>query len=110
MLYFDVIELVSFLGGLLVIIKLYYNVGGLLEKMGFKLVELLCELFKDEVCVLGCELGLFVKFIGCYFFLGLGFVICCLGEIICDKFEILCEVDVIYIDQICKYGFYDEIW
>lgn len=110
MFYFDVIELVSFSGGFLVIIKLYYNVGGLFEKMGLKLVEFLCEFFKDEVWVFGCEFGLFVKFIGCYFFFGFGFVICCFGEIIGEKLEILCKVDVVFIDQICKYGFYDDIW
>jgi GMP synthase (glutamine-hydrolysing) len=47
-LYPDVIESVS-VKGPSVTIKTHHNVGGLPEKMGFKLVEPLRELFKDEV-------------------------------------------------------------
>lgn len=46
-------------------IKFYYNVGGLLEDMQFKLIELLNMLFKDEVCVLGFELGIFDNIVWC---------------------------------------------
>ncbi|HEX2897507.1 MAG TPA: glutamine-hydrolyzing GMP synthase, partial [candidate division Zixibacteria bacterium] len=52
-LYPDVIESVSFKGGPSVSIKSHHNVGGLKEKMKFKLVEPLRELFKDEVRELG---------------------------------------------------------
>ncbi len=57
-LYPDVIESVSFTGGPSVTIKSHHNVGGLPERMKLKLVEPLRELFKDEVRVLGRELGL----------------------------------------------------
>src|ERR1700736_1703139 len=57
-LYPDVIESVSFPGGPSVAIKSHHNVGGLPERMNMKLVEPLRELFKDEVRVLGRELGL----------------------------------------------------
>ena len=57
-LYPDVIESVSFTGGPSVTIKSHHNVGGLPERMHMKLVEPLRELFKDEVRVLGRELGL----------------------------------------------------
>ena len=57
-LYPDVIESVSFSGGPSVTIKSHHNVGGLPERMNMKLVEPLRELFKDEVRVLGRELGL----------------------------------------------------
>ena len=57
-LYPDVIESVSFAGGPSVTIKSHHNVGGLPERMRMKLVEPLRELFKDEVRVLGRELGL----------------------------------------------------
>ncbi len=56
-LYPDVIESVSFKGPSAVI-KSHHNVGGLPERMHLKLVEPLRELFKDEVRVLGAELGL----------------------------------------------------
>ena len=57
-LYPDVIESVSFTGGPSVTIKSHHNVGGLPERMNMKLVEPLRELFKDEVRLLGQELGL----------------------------------------------------
>jgi GMP synthase (glutamine-hydrolysing) len=57
-LYPDVIESVSFTGGPSVTIKSHHNVGGLPERMHLRLVEPLRELFKDEVRVLGRELGL----------------------------------------------------
>ena len=56
-LYPDVIESVS-VKGPSATIKTHHNVGGLPEKMGFKLVEPLRELFKDEVREVGRELGL----------------------------------------------------
>ena len=57
-LYPDVIESVSPLGGPSVTIKSHHNVGGLPDDLQFELVEPLRELFKDEVRVLGRELGL----------------------------------------------------
>jgi GMP synthase (glutamine-hydrolysing) len=109
-LYPDVIESVSFSGGPSVTIKSHHNVGGLPEKMGLKLVEPLRELFKDEVRVLGHELGLPASFIGRHPFPGPGLAIRCPGEITREKLEILRKADAVYIDQIRKHGLYDEIW
>ena len=109
-LYPDVIESVSFSGGPSVTIKSHHNVGGLPEKMGLKLVEPLRELFKDEVRVLGKELGLPDSFIGRHPFPGPGLAIRCPGEITREKLEILRKADAVYIDQIRKHGLYDEIW
>ena len=55
-LYPDVIESVS-LRGSSVTIKSHHNVGGLPEKMNLKLIEPLRELFKDEVRLIGKDLG-----------------------------------------------------
>ena len=109
-LYPDVIESVSFSGGPSVTIKSHHNVGGLPEKMDMARVEPLRELFKDEVRVLGQELGLPAKFVGRHPFPGPGLAIRCPGEITREKLEILRKSDAIYIDQIRKHDLYDEIW
>lgn len=56
-LYPDVIESVSFKGPSATI-KTHHNVGGLPERMKLRLIEPLRELFKDEVRLVGRELGL----------------------------------------------------
>jgi GMP synthase (glutamine-hydrolysing) len=109
-LYPDVIESVSFTGGPSVTIKSHHNVGGLPARMNMKLVEPLRELFKDEVRVLGRELGLPGIFVGRHPFPGPGLAIRCPGEITREKLEILRNADAVYIDQIRKAGLYDKIW
>lgn len=109
-LYPDVIESVSFSGGPSVTIKSHHNVGGLPERMNMQLVEPLRELFKDEVRVLGKELGLPDSFIGRHPFPGPGLAIRCPGGVTREKLDILREADAIYLDEIRKAGLYDAIW
>ncbi|MBZ6076884.1 glutamine-hydrolyzing GMP synthase [Microvirga puerhi] len=109
-LYPDVIESVSFTGGPSVTIKSHHNVGGLPERMKMKLVEPLRELFKDEVRVLGRELGLPEAFVGRHPFPGPGLAIRVPGTITREKLEILRKADAIYLDEIRKAGLYDDIW
>ncbi|MBN7762732.1 glutamine-hydrolyzing GMP synthase [Nitratireductor aquimarinus] len=109
-LYPDVIESVSFTGGPSVTIKSHHNVGGLPERMNMSLVEPLRELFKDEVRVLGKELGLPDSFIGRHPFPGPGLAIRCPGGVTREKLEILRSADAIYLDEIRKAGLYDAIW
>ena len=109
-LYPDVIESVSFSGGPSVTIKSHHNVGGLPARMNMQLVEPLRELFKDEVRVLGRELGLPDSFIGRHPFPGPGLAIRCPGGITREKLEILRQADAIYLDEIRKAGLYDTIW
>src|SRR6267143_5556591 len=109
-LYPDVIESVSFTGGPSVTIKSHHNVGGLPARMNMKLVELLRELFKDEVRALGRELGLPERFVGRHPFPGPGLAIRILSEITREKLDILRNADAVYIDQIRKAGLYDQIW
>ncbi len=109
-LYPDVIESVSFDGGPSVTIKSHHNVGGLPERMDMDLVEPLRELFKDEVRVLGRELGLHEDFVVRHPFPGPGLAIRCPGVITRDRLDILREADAVYLDQIKKHGLYNEIW
>ncbi|MEP9368924.1 glutamine-hydrolyzing GMP synthase [Xanthobacter sp. VNH20] len=109
-LYPDVIESVSFTGGPSVTIKSHHNVGGLPERMNMKLVEPLRDLFKDEVRVLGRELGLPESFVGRHPFPGPGLAIRCPGEITPEKLEILRKADAIYLEEIRAAGLYDVIW
>lgn len=109
-LYPDVIESVSFTGGPSVTIKSHHNVGGLPDRMKLKLVEPLRELFKDEVRVLGRELGLPDSFVGRHPFPGPGLAIRILSDITPEKLEILRKADVIYLEEIRKARLYDEIW
>ncbi|MDR1140751.1 MAG: glutamine-hydrolyzing GMP synthase [Planctomycetaceae bacterium] len=90
-------------------IKLHHNVGGLPEKLGFKLIEPLRELFKDEVRKLGIELGLPEDFVWRHPFPGPGLAVRCLGEVNREKLARLREADAIVIEEIQKAGLYREV-
>ncbi|UAJ11738.1 glutamine-hydrolyzing GMP synthase [Polymorphobacter megasporae] len=109
-LYPDVIESVSYAGGPSVTIKSHHNVGGLPERMNMALVEPLRELFKDEVRVLGRELGLTEAFVARHPFPGPGLAIRIPGEVTAAKCDILRAADTIYLDEIRAAGLYDAIW
>ncbi len=110
-LYPDVIESVSFTGGPSVTIKSHHNVGGLPERMNMKLVEPLRELFKDEVRVLGRELGLPEEMVGRHPFPGPGLAIRIPGQpITAERLDILKKADAIYLEEIRNAGLYDAIW
>ena len=109
-LYPDVIESVSPTGGPSVTIKTHHNVGGLPEKLPFKLIEPLRELFKDEVRQVGRELGLPEEMVGRHPFPGPGLAIRILGEVTREQCDILRKADHIYIEEIRAAGLYDEIW
>jgi len=109
-LYPDVIESVSARGGPSAVIKSHHNVGGLPDFMKLKLVEPLRELFKDEVRVLGVELGLAPAFVDRHPFPGPGLAIRIPGEITPQKVATLQQADAIYLEEIRKAGLYDKIW
>jgi len=109
-LYPDVIESVSFTGGPSVTIKSHHNVGGLPERMNMQLVEPLRELFKDEVRLLGRELGLPDIFVGRHPFPGPGLAIRIPGEVTKERCDILRKADSVYLDEIRNAGLYDAIW
>jgi len=108
-LYPDVIESVS-VKGPSVTIKTHHNVGGLPEKMGFRLVEPLRELFKDEVREVGRELGLPDAILWRQPFPGPGLAVRCLGDITRERLDLLRKADVIVEEEIRNAGLYQEIW
>ncbi|EKE02343.1 MAG: hypothetical protein ACD_20C00399G0028 [uncultured bacterium] len=108
-LYPDVIESVSFKGPS-VMIKSHHNVGGLPEKMHLKLVEPFRELFKDEVRLVGKELGIPNEIVNRQPFPGPGLAIRIIGEITKERLEILRKADTIVVEEIKKANLYDKIW
>lgn len=108
-LYPDVIESTSFKGPSATI-KSHHNVGGLLKKMKLKLIEPLRELFKDEVRVLGHELGMPDETINRHPFPGPGLAIRCISDVTKQRLDILRKADVIVLDEIKKGGLYGKIW
>jgi GMP synthase (glutamine-hydrolysing) len=108
-LYPDVIESISVLGPS-AMIKSHHNVGGLPTNMKFKLIEPLRELFKDEVRIVGKQLGLPVEMIQRQPFPGPGLAIRVLGVVSEERLAILRDADVIVLDEIRRAGFYDKLW
>ncbi len=109
-LYPDVIESVSFDGGPSVTIKSHHNVGGLPAHMNLELIEPLRELFKDEVRLLGKELGIEDEFIYRQPFPGPGLAVRILGEITPDRLELIRKADHVVGDEIKKAGWYRRVW
>lgn len=109
-LYPDVIESVPVHGAASSTIKSHHNVGGLPQHMKMKLIEPVRELFKDEVRMLGMEMGMDITFIKRHPFPGPGLAIRIPGEITQEKLDILKEADAIYLEEISNFGLYDMIW
>ncbi|MFN2501743.1 MAG: glutamine-hydrolyzing GMP synthase [Pyrinomonadaceae bacterium] len=108
-LYPDVIESVS-LRGSSVTIKSHHNVGGLPEKMDLKLIEPLRELFKDEVRVIGKDLGIPNQILERHPFPGPGLGVRILGDITPEKVDLLQQADRIFIDELHNFGIYSDVW
>jgi GMP synthase (glutamine-hydrolysing) len=108
-LYPDVIESVS-VRGPSAVIKSHHNVGGLPKKLGFKLVEPLRELFKDEVRAVGLRLGLDEEFVYRQPFPGPGLAVRCLGPLSKDRLDLLREADDILVKEVKAAGLYRSLW
>jgi len=109
-LYPDVIESRSAKGGPSATIKSHHNVGGLPKDLKFTLIEPLKELFKDEVRLLGRELGMPESIINRQPFPGPGLAVRILGEVTRDNVAILQEADSRVQEELRKYEGYDDIW
>ena len=108
-LYPDVIESVSFKGPSATI-KTHHNVGGLPERMRFKLVEPLRELFKDEVRQVGALLRLPAEIIWRQPFPGPGLAVRVLGEVTEERLTLLREADAIVQDEVRAAGLERDLW
>ncbi len=108
-LYPDVIESVS-VKGPSATIKSHHNVGGLPERMRFKLIEPLRELFKDEVREVGAVLGLDDEFVWRQPFPGPGLAVRVLGPLTREKLELCRRADAIIAEEIRAAGWYRKLW
>jgi len=108
--YPDVIESISIAGNPSALIKSHHNVGGLPEKMPFKLLEPLRTLFKDEVRSLGKALGLPDDAVMRQPFPGPGLAVRHLGAVSKETLEILRNADEIVVSEIKQAGLYYKLW
>jgi GMP synthase (glutamine-hydrolysing) len=109
-LYPDVIESVSISGNPAALIKSHHNVGGLPQRMRFKLVEPLRQLFKDEVREVGLELGLPREIVNRQPFPGPGLAVRILGEITPENLRMVRQADAIVIEEMKASGWYYMVW
>jgi GMP synthase (glutamine-hydrolysing) len=109
-LYPDIIESRSAFGGPSAVIKSHHNVGGLPREMKLTLIEPLKHLFKDEVRVLGKELGLPEDLIWRQPFPGPGLAIRIIADITPARLSILRKVDRILLEEITNRGLYKRLW
>ena len=108
-LYPDVIESVS-VRGPSATIKSHHNVGGLPEKMNLRLIEPLRELFKDEVRLIGRELGVPEEIVGRHPFPGPGLAVRILGDITEEKIKLLQAADRIFDEELRRAELYHSVW
>ncbi len=92
------------------VIKSHHNVGGLPEELGFKLIEPLRELYKDQVRRVGKELGLSSTIIDRQPFPGPGLAVRIMGEVTREKLDILKESDAIVCREIEQFGDNPRVW
>ena len=109
-LYPDVIESSSPIGGPSATIKSHHNVGGLPKDLQFALIEPLRELFKDEVRLLGRELGLPSHIVDRQPFPGPGLAVRILGEVTKERVALLQQADLRMQEEIRKIPNYRDIW
>ncbi len=91
-------------------VKAHHNVGGLPEDLQFELVEPLKFLFKDEVRVVGHELGLPDNMVYRQPFPGPGLGVRCVGAITRDRLEAVRESDAILREEFAKAGLEGKVW
>ncbi|MFJ4687740.1 glutamine-hydrolyzing GMP synthase [Streptomyces sp. NPDC091377] len=91
-------------------IKSHHNVGGLPEDLEFQLIEPLRKLFKDEVRMVGQELGLPEEIVQRQPFPGPGLGIRIVGEVTKERLDLLREADAIARAELTAAGLDRDIW
>ncbi|KIF76293.1 GMP synthase [Streptomyces sp. 150FB] len=91
-------------------IKSHHNVGGLPDDIEFQLVEPLRKLFKDEVRMVGQQLGLPDEIVQRQPFPGPGLGIRIIGEVTRERLDLLREADAIAREELTAAGLDREIW
>ena len=91
-------------------VKAHHNVGGLPEDLKFELVEPVKLLYKDEVRVVGRELGLPESMVDRQPFPGPGLGVRCLGAITRERLEMVRESDAILREEFAKNGLQGKVW
>jgi GMP synthase (glutamine-hydrolyzing), C-terminal domain or B subunit len=91
-------------------VKSHHNVGGLPEDLNFELVEPIKLLFKDEVRVVGKELGLPDNMVYRQPFPGPGLGVRCPGAITRDRLEAVREADAILREEFANAGLEGKVW
>ncbi len=109
-LYPDLIESRSAFGGPSAVIKSHHNVGGLPKTMKLQLVEPLKHLFKDEVRLLGKELGLADDVVWRQPFPGPGLAIRIIGDVNSQRLSVLRKADTILMEEIRAANLYYKLW
>jgi len=107
-IYPDVVE--SGVGEGAAVIKSHHNVGGLPEDLDFELVEPLRWLFKDEVRLVGEELGLPEAMVWRQPFPGPGLGVRLIGEITAERLAVLRQADAIVRQELTEAGLDRTIW
>lgn len=91
-------------------IKAHHNAGGLPDDMSFELVEPIKILFKDEVRIIGKELGLPENMVERQPFPGPGLGVRCLGAITRERLEAVRESDAVLREEFAKNGLEGKVW
>ncbi len=91
-------------------IKSHHNVGGLPEDMAVELIEPLRQLFKDEVRMVGEELGLPERMVWRQPFPGPGLAIRIIGDVTRERLDILRRADHVLQEEIRRAGLYRDLW
>lgn len=91
-------------------VKAHHNVGGLPDDLQFELCEPVKLLYKDEVRVIGRELGLPENMVERQPFPGPGLGVRCLGAITRDRLEALREADAILREEFANAGLEGKVW